>query len=195
MSRVSDERAQWLAQHVLPHEPALRAWLVRGRDGGLDPDDVVQEAYATLAALDSVAHIRNPRTYLFSVAHSVALSYVRRARVVRIEAMAELGAPDVLVDEDPTPERIVADRQELRLVAALIRSLPGKCREAFTLRKVEGLPQREIARRMGVSESTVEKHISKALRLLMQQSGRAAAGQSRTADAAEGAKRVDRIED
>lgn len=167
MSRLTDERAIWLAQHVLPHEGALRAWLQRRSSPGLDTDDVVQEAYAVLAGLDSVAHVHNPRAYLHSVAHRIVLTHLRRARIVRIEAMAELDELDVLVDEAPSPERQVADRQELRRVAALIENLPVKCREAFRMRKVEGLPQREIARRMSVTEGTVEKHIGRALRHLM----------------------------
>lgn len=172
MSRVSDERARWLAQLVLPHEAALRAWLARGHHGGLDPDDVVQEAFAVLAGLDSVEHIRNPRTYFFSVAHSIVLTHVRRAQIVRFDAMVELETLDVLIDDEPSPERAAADRQELRRVAALIRTLPQKCRQAFMLRKIDGLTQREISQRMGVSEGTVEKHITKALRLLVAQSGR-----------------------
>src|SRR3546814_4057143 len=58
----SDERARWLATQVLPHEPALRAWLSRRLGAGLEVDDVVQEAYAVLVELPAVAHIREPLT-------------------------------------------------------------------------------------------------------------------------------------
>jgi RNA polymerase sigma factor (sigma-70 family) len=167
MRSVSDDRAVWLATHVLPHEPALRAWLTRRKVQDLEIDDIVQEAYAVLAELESVAHILNPRTYLFSVAHSVVLQNLRRRRIVAIETMAEIERT-ILHTDDASPERRVADYQDLRRIAALIASLPARCREAFTLRKVEGLSQREIAARMGTSENTVEKQIGKALRILMQ---------------------------
>lgn len=65
MSRVSDERARWLARHVLPHEPALRAWLSTRRVADLEVDDIVQETYARLASAESVATVRNARTYAF----------------------------------------------------------------------------------------------------------------------------------
>ncbi len=68
---VTDERAIWLGRHVLPHEAALRHWLRGRRLGGLDADDVVQETYARLIAAESVAHIRNARTYMFQTAGSV----------------------------------------------------------------------------------------------------------------------------
>ena len=76
MRGVSDDRAGWLALHVLPCEPRLRSWLARRRVVDLDIDDIVQETYAVLAELDSVAHIRNPRTYVYSVAHSIILQHV-----------------------------------------------------------------------------------------------------------------------
>lgn len=66
MTAVSDGRARWLAESVLPHEARLRAWLARRRVVDLDVADIVQETYAVLAELASVSHIRNPRTYLFS---------------------------------------------------------------------------------------------------------------------------------
>ena len=82
---------------------------------------------------------------------------------------AAIGDIDLLgaASDDPSPERQAASRQELRRVTSLIAALPAKCREAFTLRKVEGLSQRDIALRMAISESTVEKHIGRALRTLM----------------------------
>lgn len=172
MRLASEERAVWLARYVLPHEPALRGWLARRALPDLDVDDIVQETYAILAALEQVDHIHNPRTYAFEVAKSVILQAVRRARVVTFEALSEVGGLEVPVGHEPSPETITADRQELARVAALIAALPGKCREAFTLRKVHGLSQREIAQRMGVSENTIEKHIGKGLRILTDAIGR-----------------------
>lgn len=166
MSVVSNDRAAWLAKHVLPHEPELRAWLGRRKALQLDVDDIVQEAYAVLAALESVAHIQNSRTYLFSTAHSVILQDFRRKRIVSIETVAEIDLLGVHIDE-ASPERCAAGHQELRQIAELIAGLPAKCREAFILRKVEGLPQREIARRMAISVNTVEKHVGKSIRILM----------------------------
>jgi RNA polymerase sigma-70 factor (ECF subfamily) len=165
MTAISEGRARWLAECVLPHEPRLRSWLARHRVVDLDVDDIVQEAYAVLAELQNVDHIRNPRNYLYSVAHSILLQHVRRQRIVSIEAMADLEHLGLYSDE-PTPDEALSDFQELREIAQLLAGLPRRCREAFTLRKIEGLSQREIAGRMHIAESTVEKHISKALNLL-----------------------------
>lgn len=161
-----DERARWLATQVLPHESALRAWLSRRLGTGLEVDDVVQEAYAVLVELPDVGHVREPRAYFFATARSVVLQHVRRSRIVAIEAVAEIDRLDIDHDER-SPDRHAMAGQELRRIGALIAALPAKCREAFVLRKVQGLSQREIAGRMRISENTVEKHVGKGLRLLM----------------------------
>ncbi len=171
MERFDRGRAVWLARFVLPHEPALRAWLQRRRHLPIETDDIVQESYAILAGLASVDHIQNPRAYLFTTANSLVLRELRRARVVSIRAVDDLDALGAISDT-PSPEAEAASRQELAQLAQAMNKLPKQCREAFKLRKIEGYSQREIAEQMGVAESTVEKHVAKAIRLLMDAFGR-----------------------
>ncbi len=163
---LARDRAGWLAEHVLPCEPGLRDWLRRRLSLRQDVDDVVQETYAILAAMADVSHIQQPRAYVYSAAHSVVLQQLRRAQVVSIEAVAEIDRVAIVGDEI-SPERLASSRQELARIGALIDGLPEKCREAFVLRRVEGYSQREIAQRMQISENTVEKHICKGIRVLM----------------------------
>lgn len=171
MTLATHERAIWLARNALPHEPALRAWLAKRSLAGLEVDDIVQETYAILAGLERVEHIVNGRTYMFEVAKSVVLRALRRSRIVAFEALAQAESLEP-PSAEPSPETVAADRQELSRIAALIAGLPAKCREAFTLRKVHGLSQREVAQRMGVSENTVEKHVAKGIGVLMNAMGR-----------------------
>jgi len=90
---LQSDFARWLARHVLPHEPALRRWLGRQLPPDLAIDDVVQEAYARLASLRDHDAIAHPRAYFFQAARSVVLMHLRRSRIVRIEAMAEIRNP------------------------------------------------------------------------------------------------------
>jgi len=169
---VSRDRAAWLGRHIFPHEAALRQWLSR-RPGaiGMDVEDVVQESYAILAGLGDIGHIQRPRNYFFEVAKSVVLQSLRRSRVVTIDAQSNVELLEIPEDA-PTPERVVADRQELAHVAALIAKLPDRCREVFTLRKLHGLSQCEVAGQLEIAESTVEKHMVKALAVLIDAIGR-----------------------
>lgn len=171
MTRIGDDRALWLAKHILPHEPGLRAWLTRRRVEGLEIDDIVQEAYARLAALESVDNVRNPYAYLFQTAHSVICTYLRRSQVVSIRAVedAELWRFESF---EASPEAQVSDRDELHRIGEIVATFPKQIAAVFVLRRVEGLSQRDTARRLKVSESTVEKHMAKSMRLFMDALGR-----------------------
>lgn len=170
--RFDPRRAAWIGRHILPIEPALRQWLrARVAGAGLEVDDVVQETYAVLGALASLDHVRNPRNYAFQVAQSILLAQYRRARIVPIDYLAELDQLDLAADV-PGPEQEASGRQELARLAGLIGELPDRQREAFALLKLQGLSQREAAQRMCISESTLEKHVARALATLLVRLGR-----------------------
>ena len=179
MSGVSRRRALWLSQHVLPHEPALRAWLSVRRVIDLDVDDIVQETYAKLAALESIENIRNPKGYFFRTAYSIVLTHVRRARIVPIQAIEEIELFN-LPSEEPLADRKLQDREQLQALAEAIASLPKSCRDVFVLRRVQGLSQREVAGQLRLSENTVEHHMTKALALLVDLFGRGGKARSRS---------------
>lgn len=171
MTRVTDERARWLARHVLPHEPALRAWLRHARAADLDVDDIVQETYARLVSVESVEGVRNAKTYAFQTAYSVIMTHLRRSRVVSIRAVADIDQLGAAAD-GPSPEDQLVERDELHHLAEAIAAMPERVRAVFSLRRVDGLSQRLVAMRLGISESTVEKHMAKGVRLLMDHFGR-----------------------
>ncbi|PXA93690.1 RNA polymerase subunit sigma-24 [Caulobacter sp. D5] len=159
------ERALWLSRNILPHEPALRRWLLKRRQPPADIDDLIQESYAKISGLKSVAHIDHPKAYFFQTAQSLILRQARRAKVIPIGAMESLDIPS-LTDE-LSPERQVAGREELRLINEALETFPSKRREAFRMRKVEGLSQKEVAARLGLTEKAVEKHVARAAALLI----------------------------
>jgi len=160
------ERNTWLAKDILVHERALRAYLRRFFKNVADVEDVVQDTYARLLSLNDSAStaVRNWHAFLFASARNVALDRIRKARVVSLDALAEMGSADIL-DQTPSADETLNARQELGLLLDTIASLPDRCREALTLRKLYGLSQREIAERLAISESTVEKHVAYGVRL------------------------------
>jgi RNA polymerase sigma-70 factor (ECF subfamily) len=82
-----------------------------------------------------------------------------------METVAEIDALNVYA-EDPSPERVVAARRELDEVLRLIDRLPDRCRRVFEMRKIQGLSQREIAARLGITETVVENEVGRGLRLI-----------------------------
>lgn len=156
----------WVGSSIVPHEGELRAWLRRRALPLQEIDDVVHDSYLRIAQLREVDHIHNGRAYLFTTARSVMLQRVRRERIVRIDSLTEVEALK-LEDSNPGPERYVSARLELERIQRLLASLPDRCREVFRLRRIEGISQREIAERMGLSEHIVEAQAVRGLKLLM----------------------------
>lgn len=164
--RVTDDRAIWLATHVLPHEPAVRGWLRRGRHLPEDIDDIIQESYAKLVGVAQVDLIVNVRAYFFRTAYSVVAGRLRRKSVVSLSALADAGSLHEGIDQI-TPEDTLSGRNELALLYEMIARLPEKTRRVFVLSRVLELSQNEVSDRTGFPVSTVEKHIARAFRLLM----------------------------
>jgi RNA polymerase sigma factor (sigma-70 family) len=183
MSDRIRERANWIARNVLPHETAIRAWLRRNRIYDLDVDDIVQEMYARIVSLDTFDGIRDPKRYAFQVANSVVVDHIRRARIVSIFSVGnvdELG----LAAPDADPEEKATFHDEIREIASAIAALPARTRDVLVLRRVEGLTQRETAKRLAVAEKTVEKHMARGVLMLMNQFGRGGKAAVRTSKSA-----------
>jgi RNA polymerase sigma factor (sigma-70 family) len=156
-------RYRWLAANILPHEPELRGWLRRRLRAfnENDADDLVQEAFSRIWVAE-FGSIRNGRAYLFATVRHLLAEYARRSRIVPIELLGEIDSLNLISDE-PGPERRVSARQELERLQAIVALLPLQCRRVFELLKFEGLSHRDVAQRMGLSEKTVENHLTRAL--------------------------------
>lgn len=168
-----------MGREILPHEHDLRGWLQRRFVAADDVEDIVQECYCSLSQLADVSHIDEPRAYLFSMARNLAHRQWKKARVVRLETIADAG--DAQLESDlPSPERIAAARQELRQLQDALAALPERARQIFILRKVEGLSQKEIARTLGVTEAVVENDASRGLRAVLKRMTQPANGEIAT---------------
>ena len=99
---------------------------------------------------------------MLGTARNLIIDRIRRQQIVAIEKVADLDALGLAADI-PGPDRSAMARDELRRLQSAIDRLPPRCREAIMLCKIEGLSQREIASRMGVSEATVSEHIDKGM--------------------------------
>jgi RNA polymerase sigma factor (sigma-70 family) len=171
MSHDFRERGRWLARHVLPHEALIRAKLRDMCLYDLDIEDVIQEMYAKFLTLPSLESIRYPRQYALLTARGIVIDHVRHSRVVSITSTGDLELLEIAEPEATSEERL-AFQQEIKAVNAALEQLPPMCRETLILRRIEGLPQKEVARRLKISEKTVEKHMSNGVRLLIKLFGR-----------------------
>jgi RNA polymerase sigma-70 factor (ECF subfamily) len=154
---------RWFQAEVHVHREALRAWL-RGKYPAIgDIDNLVQETLSRVWRAGMSQSIASPRALLFTTAHNLAIDQLRRQNVVPMEALPDVAELPVCED-GPTPLETTARNQELELLTQAIQSLPDKCRQVLTLRKIYGLSQKEIAAQLGISEHTVEAQIGNGMR-------------------------------
>ena len=142
-----------------PHEPLLRAWLRSRFPSECDFDDIIQESYLRVLRANERGLLQSPKAFLFAIARNRALDLLRRRKTAQPVPLVENEADDVLYDDDDVVET-VARNQELEFLTQAIQSLPDRCRQVFTLRKVYGMSQAEIARKLGISEHTVSAQLT-----------------------------------
>ena len=155
----------WFVNEVLPLEGLLERFLRRNWRDVDEISDLRQEVYARV--YDGCAHRRpeSAQAFVLTTARNLLIDRARRAQIVSIETYADIDALVPTLDE-LSPERHLAARSELRLLQRALNLLPARCREVVELRKIEGLSQREVASRMGITEDTVERQVSKGVRAL-----------------------------
>jgi RNA polymerase sigma factor (sigma-70 family) len=155
----------WFKREILAHDAMLLRYLLRAWRKKDEVHDLRQETYARVYEAALTSRPRSARSFLFTTAHHLMADRLRRERVVSIEAVADIDALNLSVDEI-SAEQHVSARQELKLLARALDQLPPRCRKVMWLRRVEGLSQREVAERLGVSVKAVEQQVSKGSRLL-----------------------------
>lgn len=160
-----DNRLAWFKDVILPHEAALRRHLRRRGVADADVDDLVAEAMARAYQVDDRDRIVYGRSYLFSIARNLVLDVARRHKVVAFETFADLEVLN-LADERASVESVTIARDELRRLQKVVERMPPRPRQVFLLRRLEGLRVEQVADRLSLSVSTVEKHFTKAMVLL-----------------------------
>lgn len=139
---------------------------VRDRDVA---SDLAQESFARVyAAKRSGTVVRDPRALLYTTARNLLTDQFRRGQAGVQSVAADAGDDALELDncagpQQLEPEHALASRQRFEMIAAVVDSLPPRCREAFILVKFDGLTHAETAARMGIAVKTVEMQIQIAL--------------------------------
>jgi RNA polymerase sigma factor (sigma-70 family) len=136
-----------------------------------DVEDLLQDLYVKVAALDPATEIRDARAFLYRLTSNMLMDRWRSAQrsgardaAWRLTTHAIGRSEDM--DDSPSAEAVVHGRQRLASLNAAVARLPEKTRTVFTLHKFDGLSYADVATRLGVSRSSVEKHMMDALRTL-----------------------------
>lgn len=151
---------------------ALRQFLVTRLRNREEADDALQDLYLKVRRAGDEVDLSNPVSYLFKMAVNLARDQQRgkRRAVLREEDWGNIAygvAGGQSVADTPSAEDAYAAKQKLAAVRAALETLSPQCQRAFLLHKFEGLSHREVAERLDISTSTVEKHMNTAMKHLI----------------------------
>ncbi|OAH39592.1 RNA polymerase subunit sigma-24 [Sphingobium yanoikuyae] len=126
-------------------------------------EDVTQSLWFRVQRIDDEPPIINKRAFLYRLATNLATDHLRAARRQRkIFDSGEL--PIEIAADIPSAETRLVDRERLRRLEAALEELPLRCRQVFTLRRIDGLPADEVAEKLGITLNAVAKHVRIAVR-------------------------------
>ena len=162
----------------LERRPALVRSFAARTGSAERAEDVVQDLYVRLCGLSEAqaAEVRNPAAFLYRIGGNLLLDNLRsnRRTAARDKAWAEdagerVGGITIL--DQPSPEDAAWARLKLDQVSRALEGVAPKAREAFRLHRLDGLTHGQIAERLGVSVSSVEKYLSAVLARLLKEVG------------------------
>ncbi|WP_443747950.1 RNA polymerase sigma factor [Asticcacaulis solisilvae] len=135
-------------------------------------EDIVQDLYLRIEAIpaDDTRVIDDATAFLFRMAHNIHRNQIRtldnsRRRDTAWHSVHHDGREDA-ADGAPSPEDAVSGRQQMAEFTKAVEDLPERTQAIFRLHKFDGVSQAQVAARLGISLSSVEKHLGAALKHL-----------------------------
>ena len=142
----------------------LRRYLARLLGNPQEAQDVAHDAYMRVYPSITDSSAERPEALLYVTARRLAINRLKRRSISPVSP--EGLALETTASTSPGVAQQVMARQEFAMLQQAIGQLPEGCRTVLLLRKIELLSHREIADRLGIAISTVEKQHARALRLL-----------------------------
>ena len=156
---------KWFDDLVDDTRVTLTAWLSRYARSHEDAQEIAQEAYLRVfsALRNKNVEEHTPVALLYTAAKNIALSRIRHNQVVEKTATA-VAVSEELRTAMRSTEHKAGNRQKMQRLLVAVNRLPPKCRCVFMLRMIDGMSQAAIAVHLGISVSTVEKHLSRGIK-------------------------------
>ena len=155
---------QLLAELAQRYRHPLTAFFARRVRSSSEAEDLTQEVFLRMVRRLGAGGIENIEAFVFRTAVNLLRDRSRRGKTL---ASREVDFAQRHGDiDDLSPERVFDSRQSLSHVIAVLEELDERARDAFILHRLEGMKHAQVAEVLGVSISSVEKYIVKALTLL-----------------------------
>jgi RNA polymerase sigma-70 factor (ECF subfamily) len=165
-----DGRSALIGLYLERRTDLVRFFTVRLRSAAA-AEDLVQDIYVRLSGIDQPVEIQNPMAYLYRLGSNLMLDRLRGERRTAHRDGAWLDSQTTRVgihevSAEPDAETAVAARQRLALLTEALTELSPQTQRVFRMHKFEGLSHPEVAAKLGISRSAVEKHMMAALKHL-----------------------------
>lgn len=143
---------------------AIRRTVGKYRPNHADIEELTQETFLKAFAAEQTQEIHQPEHFLLTVAKRVAISAAQKKITSSTVSVEDSGGIAVFGDERQVSQDDQLDaRQKLYVMSQAIASLPPELSRAFLMRRVEGLKYKQIATRLNISVSLVEKRVANAM--------------------------------
>ena len=155
-----------LTRLYVAHRRGIRAYLNSKVGDAAIADDLTQEAFLRLAEGGGTAVV-NGRAWLYRTAHNLAIDHHRREARHRTDTVdtAQLTA---VPDDTPAIDETAAARSTLDRVRSVLGELPERTQQVFAATRIDGMTYSQAAEHLGISESSVQKHLARAVHHVMQ---------------------------
>ncbi len=143
---------------------AIRRTVGKYRSNAADIEELTQETFLKAYAAEQTQEIHQPEHFLLTVAKRVAISAAQKKITSSTDSVEDSGGVSVYADErQVSPDDQLDARQKLYVMSQAIASLPPEVARVFLMRRVEGLKYKQIATRLNISVSLVEKRVANAM--------------------------------
>ncbi|MNK11092.1 putative RNA polymerase sigma factor FecI [compost metagenome] len=143
------------------HHGWLKGWLRKKTGCPHNAADLAHDTYMRVIETRNAVVMDTPRAFLTTIAKRVLASYFRHLEVERAYLDSIAGLPEPLL---PSPETQAIVIETLLEIDRILDGLPAKVRTAFLWAQIDGMPYAEIAKRLGVSLSSVKQYMARAIR-------------------------------
>lgn len=144
------------------HYDELCSFIARKLGQSADAEEIAQDTFHNFLKLDDSAHIENPRAFLYKTANNLALNRIRKYG--RHEAYVQTVHEDD--NHTPTVEREVFAQRDIDLLEKQLNKLPTLTKDIFLMNRMDSMSYSEISKELNISDSSVQKHMMKALKFL-----------------------------
>src|SRR5213080_479161 len=119
-------------------------------------DDILQETFLKIhTRIDTLRDEAKLQSWMYQIARNAIADYYREQKATVELSEALLLPEEPLVDDDVVKDLIPS-------VKAMVDSLPDDYREALILTEYQGLTQRELAEKLGMSLSGAKSRVQRA---------------------------------